>query len=331
MMWFHSTMWILCILPVIPYLFNIKGKYFVSRNYSLRYVVVAVLIITLASVLQPNGMEEYNYMMKCVMALNGSYRPFIDELLPLSDGRCILLYFSFLLYLALMIMNRKVCIPHLLIVYGFGGMAVMSSRMTVYYFVIVCPCLSAQLGQIDLDLAIGRLYRNINSRILFCVSSVIISVLYLLVIQVSVRIYECKIQDYCGVVDYISDNTDSIEEVKIWLSGSYLGSYAILKNLQPYIDCRAEIYDGRLNQKYDVIEEYVQMMNSICESGNAEFAVDYYQGKYDFDYYIVSRPDFGVSTESYIYRTYDALVEELEFVGERYFENEKYVAYKIVD
>ena len=60
-MWFHSTMWILCILTVLPYIFCRERE-----NCSRKAIVLGIIIMCLMSLLQPNFLEQYHYMWVCM-------------------------------------------------------------------------------------------------------------------------------------------------------------------------------------------------------------------------------------------------------------------------
>ena len=95
------------------------------------------------------------------------------------------------------------------------------------------------------------------------------------------------IYDGLYVIESMDDAMD-MTDLKLFTTAE-VGSYCTIYGAKPYYDCRAEVYDIALNEKSDVLTEFV----AIChDMKNGIFTVDdamMLQEKYDFDYWILSK------------------------------------------
>ena len=313
-MWFHSTMWIVCVLVVLPYLFDSRIDHYI---FAVKRVVVTygLIFMILASFLQPNGIEQYRYMWVCMTAAGNWYKDVVAELHSLTYHDIGFYYVigSLILMFYVYSRNRRNNWSHVLLLLGFAFLALNSERMLFDYFLLY-PVLFG-LGFAKADIIQVRRYQLDRINTVFTVFvCMLFTCLFLAFDQFLIVPLEAEQDGYAReVVDEITAHKD----VRVWNWDSAVGSYIIMKGMKPYIDCRLEVYDDNLNHSKNVVQEYADFIIGLHEADPDKVFLDL-QDEYKFNYYIVTKA-FGM----------DVLVNELDEHGIKLFENNRYILYSL--
>ena len=86
------------------------------------------------------------------------------------------------------------------------------------------------------------------------------------------------------VLEYLNKNAD--KDIKLYTEYSF-GSLFEYYGYKPYLDSRAEVFIEKMNNKEDILKEYI--IFNLDETSRDKFIE-----KYDFDYYVISNDYFDV-------------------------------------
>jgi hypothetical protein len=115
------------------------------------------------------------------------------------------------------------------------------------------------------------------------------------------------------IVEYLNENEE--KDVKIFTDFN-TGTYFIWNQYTNiYFEARPELYMKSINKKEDVIDEYIQLINTTDEN-----IVENFIEKYNFKYYLTSKNVIGEET-------LNQYLKEHNF--DIIFENDYYILYKI--
>ena len=321
-MWFHSTMWVLCVITIMPYLVPNIRNLFKEQDYKLRDIWLGFAVILLASLLQPNGLLQYKYMYVCSTALGGGFGGLVSELQAFSFSDVTSLFF--LLPLCLFVDIYIVCtrhakksLPHILLAGGYIFLAFRSVRMIPLSAIIIVLVAASVMGDADQD-DIYFSFANFDG--LRAKRSAIIGTILsiLLLIVVSYGAVNTLLSNYdlsCNKGSIVAYDKSCDNMVpKLWLSNDVAGKRVWTQDdwgtraqscgMIPYTDCRAELFAN--NTSDGSIYDELHHTMSILETGSEEEILNefqYLQTKYNFDYYIIvkewvdNNPNIGVISE----------------------------------
>lgn len=293
-MWFHSTMWVLCILVVEPYLFNFKTKYCEKRNYKKSTIFISLILMTAGSILQPNGLSQYHYMFVCIKGITPEYQIEVPELDVLSvfSTAGLTVIATIIIYITVTWKNKRYFIPHALIIIGLGILTFRANRIFFVYGIIYGIVFAATITDMKININIP------TWRQFLCPS------LFLIVITICSAIFAPGRRFYNGEgeisnkhqywEDIIIDlqKHDIRDGLKIYVSAPEIGSYGMIKGMKPYFDCRFEVYDDAINEYKNIIEEHRTFMDNLRnDKENGLKYILQMQDEYNFDYWILFKLD----------------------------------------
>ncbi len=257
-------------------------------------------------------------------ALDATYKAYTVELGPLLDERLAVLILGLLFYGYCIHKTKEAFLPHIMLISGFALLAITSNRMFLDYNIVYCPCMAYILGKIEKDKYLDTTNDKVNNIVWYsCIGAGTIG--FMLVAQLVIKpLWNLTYETLTEPVDYILE-TDSREDIRIFNTSNDLGSYALMNGIHPYMDCRCEVYDARINGKYDVFQEYMDTLQSIEDKASAQTAFEFYQNKYGFDYYVISKLE---DSENYVF--YTCLLDVLEENGDKCLETDGFIVYKIM-
>lgn len=292
LMWFHSTMWIMFIVVFLPYIFNFSNisHIFSQREYKIKPLLVAMILMFVSGIFNPNGLKQYQYMWACVHA-SGSLYSHVDELQPMPFSAYLpvlvvgLLIFAFMAY-SLFVFHVPVYMPSVYLIAGSLIMPLMSWRLVFYSAIFMTIAIIAQtakhpdknlgLGSISLSLsvfllAVAILFAGFLSRLRYA--------------SVPNQALSCGTREY-EINEAVDLLTERMPNATVFNVTAHVGSYCIYKDLKPYMDCRAEVYDININAQSDILSEIHNLSdnkykNTALDAGgiimlNCDYHPDYY-------------------------------------------------------
>ena len=345
-MWFHSTMWYMCIVFAMPYLLDIKyiadgiqtNEYPIIKNvkhvsYDKKPLLIGVIMMLIASLLQPYGLEQYKYMFVCLTATGEKYSH-ISELHPLSltspMSHCLFLIIAIIAFIAVKYKSIQ-----LRCVYMFVGgllLAGMANRLFFFSMLLYVIVIGNALGKGITDEVKDQLNKKTSNIVTIITNTSVIIACIVWVISIGYFTVESNFisQYHKGkgfyAVDVLINNISDTDDVTVF-SDVDVGSYMIVRGLHPYIDCRAEVYDIRVNNEKDILNEYHYLLLGEYNGQSLEDAsvVQQFMDTYNFDYYILIKDVGRYDLE--IRHMYEVIEEELYCN----YEDEYYAIYSASD
>ena len=314
-MWFHSTMWPLCVITIMPYLVPVFGKWFKKPDHSIKDVWIGFLILFAASLLQPNGLSQYKYMYICCTYRSSAYKGILTELkhFTFTDSKSLLFLlplFMFLLIYVSCTKHKEKKLWHILLAGGYVVVAMDSIRM-VSYASVVMAIVSASVIRDSEESSVRFVFSNFDilatkkKIVSFCailsivLISVIVSAIPLL------KIYNFEYNRQSASLYFFNTgwpegfDVADLKDKRVWTDFQY-STWLEYDGAIPYIDARAELYDANSGEK-DIYNEWYHTLRTVATGSVEETAKEfrYLQDKYDFDYYIipkywVDRLDFDI-------------------------------------
>lgn len=294
-MWYHSTMWILLPVFMMPYLCDIKVLEKLPGCVNdpapdKKNLLKALGVMLFGSLLQPNGLAQYRYMYVCMAAPSGAYKEFIGELRPqLLSISNICMYALVVFGIIVILSTKKYRLRAVYMICGGFLMILMSFRFVPYSAAIIAFGLGLNYQLDDIEIT-GRLRKAIVGA---CVFLSVVWAAGVLKFTYNGEDYRYTIE-FAGIpaIDLISESeTRPHEDVRICSLSSDAGSYAMVCGYKVYFDCRAEVYDIRLNHKKDVLGEFVGLLHGRYKDNDTLTFMKDFDDDYDFDYYIVHKDE----------------------------------------
>lgn len=303
LMWVHSTMWIIYTVMFLPYLCDWKcisrsaSKYIhpvVERQYDLQPLWIALILMFVAGICNPNGIYQYQYMFACMRATGDKYGhvdelqgiPFPAYLPVLVIGLTILAVLLWACYKT----KAQIYLPSVYLIMGSLAMPLISWRLVFYSALFIAIAGMMQLSLIaDKYVALEPYVLPLTLGLLIIIVGFVGFMNYYRHDTKTEIAYDYGTKDpqVNEAVDWLCDTFG--EDLKIITTTAHTGSYGIYKGLKPYMDCRAEVYDNNINHKKDVLSE-IQNLSANTFNGISLDAggLEAFDLTYKPDYYILT-------------------------------------------
>lgn len=271
---FHGSMWPMLFIFCMPYVAELLLK----KDKDIFKLIGLMLISVVVGLINPYGLDAMTYSfssygLDSIRSVVGEMRAFnlLGENFTIYWSVFILIIFF--ISNSIILLNSKknnIRIAHLLLFYGTFYMALSSLRNIALFIIATMPFLVKYFKFKDVD----KFSLDKNWIINY-------SVCFLLFIAVCVGAFINKNYMFVHAIDdavvYLNKNAD--KDVKIYTEYSY-GSRLEYDGYKPYLDSRAEVFIKKMNNKEDILDEYIKF--NLDESFRPEFIK-----KYDFDYYLI--------------------------------------------
>lgn len=270
----HASMWPMLFILCMPYVAELilKKDKDVFKLIGIMFVSIAV------GTINPYGVEAMTYSIKgygleAICAIVGEMRSF--NLL----GENFVVYWSALVLLIFFISNliiifhsnkKNIRIAHLLLFYGTFFMALSSIRNVSLFVIGTLPFLVKYFEFKD----IKKFELNKNWKINYAV--ILILFVAIFISNICTKKYEFN-SEVTEAVVYLNKHEN--KDIKLYTEYSY-GSVFEYNGYKPYLDSRAEVFTKKMNNKEDILDEYIKF------NLNEEFRDEFIK-KYDFDYYLI--------------------------------------------
>ena len=292
-MWCHSTMWILCLIYMLPYICNIKINNCITKaDYNKKPLIIGFISVMISSLLQPNGWKQIPYMIACTTATDKRYRMCVDELNPLTpaDQRFVFLILGLGLFVILWIKLKQIRTEHALLIGGSVIMSIMSKRMVMYLFCVIIIISAILINELpDDDPQIAKLKSKSTTILTIIINTTVM--IFMVVTMIFMQHFIPSDHQTRGyyAIDMIKEHAGD-QYTTYFTNIADNGSYGIMLGLHPYIDCRMETYDIKVNKQKDILSEYIDFIGKVVEhKDDPTDVILSMQNKYKFDYWIINK------------------------------------------
>lgn len=250
-MWFHSTMWPLCLIPVLPFLGEAVLRRLRKKSVPdglVKTCVLAFPAMILAGCLNPLGLGQFAYMKVTAMAGSSGKYSFVGEMRPFFTARFDFYVIFWILACALaafVLARSKAPARDWLFFLGSAAMAAVSIRLMIYFYAMVLPIVIRRLP----DLVPERLLKKSGALVLAASALLIVSFVPLRpeFREVTRKEYDTFQRSAAAM------KQDLGEHPRVFAIHTHVASMLLWDGFLPAFDTRAEIYDGDLNGGYDVL------------------------------------------------------------------------------
>ena len=278
---FHASMWPMIFIFCMPYV----AELILKKDKDVIRLIIIMLISLIVGFINPYGLGAMTYSIKSygheyICAVVGEMRSF--DLLDINYvsywGYFTLLIF-FISNLIILLNSKKnnIKISHLLLFYGTFFMSLLGLRNISLFIIGTVPFLVKYFEFQDIDKF------NLNKE--WIINYSIIGLIFISAFSFSIinKNYEFK-HAAEPVLEYLNKNVD--KNIKLYTEYSF-GSLFEYYGYKPYLDSRAEVFIEKMNNKEDILKEYI--IFNLDETSRDKFIE-----KYDFDYYVISNDYFDV-------------------------------------
>lgn len=351
-MWFHSTLWMFCIVPILPYLFDLNAftavlnkiplglfRRIESAEYGKKPLVLGSILMLVCGMLQPNGIHQFEYLYNVATAnMDDGYAalemqsPYLYMANRFSEGTfnidvvTLLAMAAVVLYVLFFIIfsKGKLQLRYLYFVAGCIILHIHSIRLNLYVLPMICVIFAA----IKRDNRLGDRIKSTLGQLTPLVS-IFIAAMFFISVPISIRRFYSEESEKQFVIDGFSlHGVEAIRTVHSDFSDlnvfamNNIGSYIHLLGGHSYTDCRQEVYDDRINKTRNVLKEQLAYYEIFCTSDDfatVKDSLNELQSTYDFDYYIVDKLDYPV------------LYDVIQTIGYFNYEDDSIVVFSLTD
>lgn len=255
-MWFHSTMWPLCLVPVLPYLGEaalLLARGGEGRGRTVKECLAALGAMVLAGCLNPLGLGQFEYMRVTALAGSSWKYSFIGEMRPFWTAKFDFYVICWMLaviasFFALALDRRNTRIREWLFFFGSTAMSAVSVRLMIYFYALVLPVLCAHLDAFRLP---EKLARRAPAAVL---GFTVLCTLSFLPLRPWFREVNPDGWDAaCRAAEALKQ--DIGPDARFFAIRTETASMLLWHGLRPAFDTRGEIYDGELNGGPDVLAD----------------------------------------------------------------------------
>lgn len=287
-MWFHSTMWPMCIIFALPYLcdYHKLNKIFkalkisnLEASYSKVWpFFVSIIIMIICGFLNPHGIKQFWYMM-CVILCSDSLTVAQEcRQLVFGDGWSIVILISLACVGISAAQAKRINLRFVYFLVGTLIMTFTAQRCLEYFIPSVFFMIASCIAETE-DGTFKRLAESFEIYI-----AVIISVAFVGALDLSYNAQAYNSGEIDETLGYTVNealvNANVPKDAKIYCSFD-LGSYLEYLGYKPYIDGRLEVFSWIINGERDILGEYTATYDGSVPH------LEYLNDTYDFDYYIV--------------------------------------------
>lgn len=260
---FHSSMWAMIIIFILPYVVPPILELYDKNNSREKIIALlkSVIVIILAGLINPNFIDGILYVVRGYKNTIGNN--LIAEMRPASvaqlPGVFIILTISLLIITVLL----KKCNKHL--VYTTLGVLILSFMHIRNNWLLIIPIIPLSVIILNSIPAVQS-KDFVQSRKL--VRNSIVTAYTLTSIGVAIFLLNkiTQVEDDTqvfpvSIVEYLNENFgDKKESLRLYTEYDN-GAYLELNGYKCYIDSRAEIYEKDINGKEDILDEYMDILS----------------------------------------------------------------------
>lgn len=280
----HSTMWVICLIMMLPYLcefeiFAFKGM--TAKKYRKKPLLITLGCMFLGGFINPYGARSVFYLVQsmrskelAMIGINELSKADVSSLtlfILVAAGHIIFLWFR----------RKKVPVRYVLLTIGTFVMGLYAVRNMAFFTIAGGAVLAWEFKDIKIPEkwtkhGLDLLVIGIPAIALFGVLSTVSPGAEIGYFDNLYERTSCK-----EAVDTLADMTGKKSGLKVYTSFND-GAYAEFMGFKAYIDPRAEVFIKDINKKKDVLSEYAEFIGNTISYQEM-------QERYDFDYWIADK------------------------------------------
>lgn len=269
-MQFHSTMWPVFFIMMLPYIFDFKDNVFKTKNLEPEYrvpLVVCFLICLASGVINPYGFGTIEYIFN---ELTSKWSVSITELQTM-DIYNFWIYGIIFPHLFFYIFMKDIRIPLRYVWFNIGTFIMGATAIRNESFYIL-------FGGMSTAYMFRNIQLNINK------PKQVYAICSLILIGICLNLFKPIDDGEFFSRTYAKTTLDNFVEQygtgqRMWTS-FHEGAYAEFKGIKAYFDPRVEVFVPKVNGKEDITKEFIDF-----KSGKITWRE--LQDKYDFDYWLI--------------------------------------------
>lgn len=277
----HASMWPMIFVFCMPYV----AELILKKDKDVFILLGVMILSVIGGFVNPYGLGAMTYSLKSygdpnIVNVVGEMIKF--NLLGTLYAKVFSLEVLIVFFISNLIMllysnkkNRRVA--HLLLFYGTFFMSLLGFRNVSLFLIGTIPFLVKYFDIKDID------EFKLDKKWITIYVMVIVIVVLGFVFAIGNKKYEF-LHSTKNVVSYLNESES--KNIKIYTDYSD-GSYFEYHGYKPYLDTRAEVFIKKMNDKEDILKEYIDF--NIKENTRDKFIK-----KYDFDYYVISSKNFDL-------------------------------------
>lgn len=329
MMWVHSSNWFFCFIMLMPYLFDFKFLHIwvfdetVNPIYSKLKIWVGFIAMFLGSLLNPYGVEIYDYVYRCatVTAHCDSIKLASEMESSIFSVPNIVVYVLVFLSVYIMIRYKTFVLRSFYFTIGSLLISLLAYRLSYNAIVLLSFAIAMTLRNIkqNVDIKSDDFFKIFSLRSVFImgVCGIIGSILFFVFGYVGYKTdvssgnyndMNCK-----NMIIRMNQQLNGLDDVRIF-STVYASTYSLVDGAKTYIDARSEFFDdGFYGYDRDLIREYI-LFSVACEYDglSGEDAINAFQDRYAIDYYVIP-----VNSDKSDYQTLQIALDETAYCNYR--------------
>lgn len=283
---FHSSMWFMQFLFLLPYCIELFWKERKTGWNSLKPFIVIIPLMIMLGLINPYGIDAINYLISSygIEEINHTVNEMKVPNITTMNGKIIFLaigvvYLSYMFY-----QKRKISIRHFLLLIGTTYLSLSSYKGQSFFLLASVFPLALHFKK--------DFYREselIESKMTRVQRSIyVLSLLFLFLFPLIINISTNQIVMKSGIengMNYLLENS-TIPKEKIRLYTNYnLGGYPEFLGIKSYLDPRAEVFLKANNHQSDIFKEYVEL-------STGDLLYEDFIEKYQFTHLLVTTKEF---------------------------------------
>lgn len=281
----HAAMWPFLMILLVPYIF--PRLYILKNDIStdkVKYISISFILILLLGFINPNGLNGMIYVFESFkkadnLIMSEMHPPYIKSVYAIYV----------LMVIVLMFLNKELNKTKVYMIMGLIFVAILNIRSCWFLIIPLIPLMSKALGD-----KLNPEYTKCDTKIARAVIIVLYSITYIIVtlfIAGTTLVAEKSnaIATPVAEVEYLN-TIENREDIKLF-NGFSEGGYLEFNRYKVYIDPRAELWTEIINNKGDILTEYIGLLAGTVD-------INEFIAKYEFTHLIVNK---GSTLDFYFY------------------------------
>lgn len=251
----HASMWWMLYTFMLPYLLDgYKFKYFQHDVYKKRPILIAMIFMFIFAFINPYGLDAITYLFKSygVDVINDIVREMQPVNVNLFFGK--LVYFSILAIFCINILvgKKEIKIRYFLLFVGTSYLALSSNKGFSYFLLASLFPVAFYLRD---KIVLKKEQYSFVYKVNFLLGFIGILFIFLCTYFFVGVDYENSLDEG---IDLLLEKFDR-NSINLYV-GYNQGGYTEFRGIKSYLDPRAEVFLKANNEKFDIFEEYYQLL-----------------------------------------------------------------------
>ena len=308
----HSAMWFLQFIFILPFLVS----YFIKKE-NVKDLLIVSLIMFVVGFINPYGLEAITFVFKSygIKVINENILEMYPSSISFFSWKVAIILLLLFLFVNIYLSKNKLDYRYIFFVIGtfiLGATHIKCVPYCIIWLAYGFSAISFRKFKTKINLN-NNTFRSLKNGISIGVMvSLIITFFYATKLVIENYGIHNRNED---IINYVLEEYD-VSKINIYTSFED-GGYTEYNNMKSYFDPRAELFFKKLNKKYDIFSEAMQITKNPTEEYSKKFLK-----KYNFTHLLL---DFDCIFERYVREDSNYVKEYTE-----YFDEKEKLPYKIL-